>query len=125
MTAHPPVRSRLPGTLVLMGTLLCALLAHPVPAASQIQVVPESAGMSSERLERITSTFQGYVDEGRIPGAVIQVMRGGSIVYREAFGYRDRESRDPQEVDDIFRIASQTKAIVSAAVLMLQERERS
>jgi len=121
VTVRAAPRSSLPGALVLLGALATALLVSPAPATTQLRVTPESAGMSSERMERITATFQGYVDQGRLPGAVIQVMRGGGIVYQEAFGYRDRESRDPQAVDDVFRIASQTKAIVSAAVLMLQE----
>jgi CubicO group peptidase (beta-lactamase class C family) len=80
--------------------------------------------MSTERLARLTATFERYVQDGRLPGAVIQVMRDGKIVYQRAFGYRDVESRDPQEVDDVFRIASQTKALVSTAVLMLQEEGR-
>lgn len=49
------------------------------------------------------------------------VLRRGQVVYREAFGMRDREAGDAMEADDIFRIASQTKAIVSTAIMMLQE----
>lgn len=111
--------TRHPRRLAILALVWAILL--PDPASAQLRVTPESAGMSSERLARVTSTFQEYVDQGRLPGAVIQVMRGGDIVYQDAFGFRDREGRDPQAVDDIFRIASQTKAIVSAAVLMLQE----
>ena len=107
--------------LALPGVLGLLAVFTPAPGLAQERVAPEEVGMSSERLERLNGTFQAYVDQGRIPGAVIQVMREGRIVYQEAFGFRDVEGQDPQEVDDIFRIASQTKAIVSAAVLMLQE----
>src|SRR5690606_29925808 len=73
------------------------------------------------RLERIESTLQRYVDEGVIAGAVALVMRDGEVVYEEAVGWSDREARRPMRTDDIFRIASQTKAITSTAVMMLVE----
>ena len=96
-------------------------LLFAVPTAGQDRVAPESVGLSSERLARLTTTMNSYVDDGRLPGAVVLLMRRGRIAYLEAFGARDMESGDAQATDDIFRIASQTKAIVSTAVLMLQE----
>jgi CubicO group peptidase (beta-lactamase class C family) len=54
-------------------------------------------------------------------GAVALVARRGRVAYLEAFGQRDREAGDPMPEDAIFRIASQTKALISVAVLMLQE----
>jgi CubicO group peptidase (beta-lactamase class C family) len=101
--------------------ILCVSLLLATPAAGQNPVAPETVGMSSERLTRLTHTMNEYVADGRLPGAVVLLMRRGEIAYLEAFGDRDMESGDPQETDDIFRIASQSKAIVSAAVLMLQE----
>ena len=90
-------------------------------AAALESASPEDAGLSSDRLERLTGQLQEYVDEGRVAGGVALVARHGRIVYLEAFGERDLESDDPMPEDAIFRIASQTKAIVSTAVLMLQE----
>lgn len=55
---------------------------------------------------------------------MVLVLRQGRIAYGEAFGHRDTEAGDPQELDDIFRIASQTKAVVSTAIMMLQEEGR-
>lgn len=107
-----------------LASAFLLVAAAPVALHGQEWATPEDVGMSSERLTRLTATFEDYVRDGRLPGAVIQVMRDGKIVYQRAFGHRDVESADPQEVDDIFRIASQTKAIVSAAVLMLQEEGR-
>ena len=96
-----------------------ALLAQGLPAA-----VPESVGMSSERLERLTAALQGYVDDGRLAGAVAIVARRGKIAYMEAVGYRDKESGAPMTTDAIFRIASQTKALASVGVMLLQEDGR-
>ncbi|MDP7691514.1 MAG: serine hydrolase domain-containing protein, partial [Vicinamibacterales bacterium] len=73
------------------------------------------------RLERLTEAMQAYVDDGRLAGAVILVARRGRVAYLRSFGQRDIESRSPMADDAIFRIASQTKAIVSTGVMLLQE----
>jgi CubicO group peptidase (beta-lactamase class C family) len=77
--------------------------------------------MSSERLDRLTETFQHDVDAGEIPGAVIAVARDGKIVYEKAFGYQNREGNVSMKADAIFRIASMSKPITSVAVMMLVE----
>ena len=100
------------------------LLALPVTAQELARAVPEEVGLSSARLDRLTAVLEQYVEEGRIPGAVALVARRGRVAYLEAFGHRDREAGAPQRVDDIFRIASQTKAVVSVAIMMLQEEGR-
>ena len=85
------------------------------------QVEPEKVGMSSERLQFLTNTFQDYVDDGELSGAVALVLRRGQIAYLQSFGKQDLENSTPMKEDAIFRIASQTKAIVSVGVMMLQE----
>jgi CubicO group peptidase (beta-lactamase class C family) len=97
---------------------LCAVIAS---AASLERATPEDLGFSAERLERLSAALQAYVEDEQIAGSVTLVARHGSIVYLEAFGQRDRETRAPMAEDSIFRIASQTKAIVSTAVMILQE----
>jgi len=82
---------------------------------------PESVGMSSDRLARIDNVVTHYLDKKRIPGAVCIIARHGKIVYHKNFGYRDIEAADTMQLDDIFRIASMTKAITSVAVMMLYE----
>lgn len=82
---------------------------------------PESAGMSTERLSRIETMCQKAVSEGDIPGVVALVARHGKIVYHQAFGMADNQSGRPLKTDDIFRIASQTKAITATAVMILWE----
>ena len=82
---------------------------------------PEAVGMSSQRLARLTTAMQGYVDRGQVSGLVTLVARRGKIVHYEALGYRDVEGRARMPTDAIFRIASMTKPIVSVAALMLHE----
>ncbi len=107
---------------VLGFALIAVALTANVPAAEVAP--PEDAGMSAERLQRLSRELQGYVDGGRLAGAVALVARRGHIVFHEAFGYRDIEAGAPMQDDTIFRIASQTKAIVSVATLLLQEEGR-
>ena len=83
--------------------------------------IPENNGMSSERLSNINTIFSDYVTEGKLPGAVVLAARNGKIVYHQAIGMSDMEQKTPMQTDNIFRIASQTKAIVSVGIMMLQE----
>ena len=80
-----------------------------------------SVGMSEERLAKIDAMFQAAVQEENIPGAVALIARNGKIVFHRAYGMADNSSKRAMKVDDIFRIASQTKAITSTAVMMLWE----
>ena len=82
---------------------------------------PEQVGMSSERLARIHTAMQRYVDRGLVPGVVTLVARRGRVVNFEAIGYRDVESKAPMTTDTIFRIASMTKPIASVGLMMLYE----
>lgn len=83
---------------------------------------PESVGMSNERLSRIDSMITLSISNGEIPGAVALVARNGKIVYYKAFGKADNQSGRLQKRDDIFRIASQSKAVTATAVMMLWEQ---
>jgi CubicO group peptidase (beta-lactamase class C family) len=93
--------------------LACLLVATAVASADQT--------LSAERLARIDKLFQQYVDESRIGGAVALVLQDGKPVYERAFGWRDREAGRKMTTDTIFRIASQTKALTSVAILSLME----
>jgi CubicO group peptidase (beta-lactamase class C family) len=79
------------------------------------------SSFSSERLQRIDRVLQQYVDENQLAGAVALVLRDGQPVYERAFGWSDKEASRRMTADTIFRIASQTKAITSAAILALVE----
>lgn len=81
----------------------------------------ETVGMSSERLGRIDAMCKEAVSSGDVPGVVALVVRNGKIVFHEAYGQADAPSGRAMKTDDIFRIASQTKAITSTAVMMLWE----
>ena len=102
--------------------LILGLTFSSILAQTFRQVRPEILGMSSERLERLTHQLDSYVSDKKLPGGVALVLRKGKAAYFYSFGYRDRELMDPMEKDDIFRIASQTKAIISVGIMILQEK---
>ena len=112
---------------LLAASLLCvpaALTAPRVFAQSFVPATPEEVGVSSDRLARIDAALEAYVEEERLPGAALVIGRRGHVVYAKAFGYRDREAGEPLEITDLFRIASQTKAVISVGVMILQEQGR-
>lgn len=110
-------------TAVLLLTLFSCSSKETSKKESPVlkEAFPESAGMSSERLNRIDRMIESVIDSGWTAGAAGFIARNGSIVYYKAFGVSDIESKTPLKRDDIFRIASQTKAIVSIAAMMLFE----
>lgn len=112
--------------LVLLLLLLSALISctQPVSVKKTLPLSedsPESAGMSAERLARIDSMLAQAVTANKIPGAVALVARNGKIVFYKAFGKADNQSGRDMKRDDIFRIASQSKAVTATAVMMLWE----
>jgi len=101
-----------------------------VPALLSIQVLhaqvltdakPESVGFSSERLKRVDMVLQDYIDKQEVTGAVALIVKDGKIVYHKGLGYDSFKDKTPLKQDAIFRIASQTKAITSTAVMILYE----
>lgn len=102
-------------SLVLLGVAFAASAQSLQPAS------PDTVGLSTERLERLSDALQKYVYDGQVAGSVTLIARRGSIAYFEAFGERDREAKEPMQTDAIFRIASQSKAIVSVAAMTLVE----
>lgn len=83
---------------------------------------PERLGMSSDRLERLDTVMKSYVENEQIAGQVILVLRNGRVAYSTSNGMRDVDAGLAMTDDTIFRIASQTKAIVSTGIMILHER---
>ncbi len=77
--------------------------------------------LSPERLERAGQLLEQYASDGRIAGAVALVLQDGEPVFERATGWQDRESRTPMAMGTLFRIASQSKALTSVAILSLYE----
>lgn len=111
------VRGLFPAVILLVFSTAAAQ--SPLPVAS-----PESVGLSSARLQRITDTFRAEVDQGRIPGAVIAIARRGKVAYFESFGFQDKKAGKPMTKDALFRLYSMTKPWTSVAAMQLVEEGR-
>ena len=103
-----------------------AAIVATAPALTAQSTAPRTAtasksDLSAERVARIDRALQRYVDENRIAGIVALVLRDGQPVYERAVGWSDKETGRRMTTDTIFRIASQTKAITSTAILSLVE----
>jgi CubicO group peptidase (beta-lactamase class C family) len=79
------------------------------------------SGLDAARLERIRTHFDRYVEDGRLPGYLVQVARDGELAYEAAGGRRDVEAGLPVERDTLWRIYSMTKPITSVAAMLLWE----
>ena len=83
-----------------------------------------AVGLDSARLFRIRTALERDVKAGLLPGAVVGVARRGHIAYLEAVGFRDPVAQSPMWADAVFSIASMTKPMTSAAIMMLHEEGR-
>lgn len=119
---------RMKRLLVLAFPIFVAtyLVAQPTGAPAPVTLTQtvdlQRAHMSKERLNRIDKTVNDYIDNKWLAGAVAIIYRNGSLAYYKAFGKDDIDRGTAMRRDAIFRIASQTKAITSTAILMLYEQ---
>ncbi len=102
--------------------VVIALISIALPSTLIGQTTPPAEiGLSASRLDNITEYLQRQCNEGRVAGAVAAVSRYGRIGYLQAVGKHDLATNAPMHTDSLFRIASMTKAITSAAVMSLVE----
>ena len=112
--------------MIRFAVLLTGLVLW-LPSWAVAQAAPSApfvGSFSSDRLARIDSWLNHYIDQDRIAGAVVVIQQDGVPVYERAVGWSDRESGREMTMETLFRIASQTKAITSVAFLTLFEEGR-
>jgi CubicO group peptidase (beta-lactamase class C family) len=100
------------------------LAASPMLRAQVGFAAPETRAPNATRarLARIDSLLERAVADSTITGAVALVLRDGKVFYERAVGWADRASARRMAPDAIFRIASQTKALTSVAIMALVEQ---
>lgn len=81
----------------------------------------ESVGIDSHRFQRVLNNLETLSKERKLPGTVTLIIKDGKVILNQANGYKDVEKEILMKSDDIFRIASQTKLVISVAIMMLQE----
>ena len=108
---------------ILLTAIALAIVVFDAPASAQglPTATPESVGLSSAQLDRVTAGLQAHIDQGHIAGVVAAVVRDGRLVYMEALGQADIEAARPMPEDAIFRLYSMTRSMTSLAAMILWE----
>jgi CubicO group peptidase (beta-lactamase class C family) len=109
------------------AAVLCAaigLAGAPFAAEPLPRATPESVGLKPAKLQEATELLNRFVADRKIAGAVAAVARRGKLVYLQAAGMQDLESRAPMTDRSLFRIYSMTKPVTAVAAMMLHERGR-
>lgn len=104
--------------LLSLHFFLCCSFLHAQVLRAE---TPSAAGVDEKRLARVDQLIRQYIDSGWINGATAIVARNGKIIYHKGIGYNNVETKTAMPKDAIMRIASQTKAVTSVAVMMLYE----
>ena len=102
--------------------LIALVFALPSSGQELPTAKPEDVGVSSTKVEELSTFMQSLVDDGKIAGGVTMMARHGKVIHLKAVGMADREEKKPMTTDAIFRIASMTKPITSVAIMMLYEQ---
>lgn len=82
---------------------------------------PDAAGFDANRLNRLDVAMNDWANKQWMNGGVALIAKDGKIAWYKAIGYNDIDKKEKLKSDGIFRIASQTKAITSVAIMMLYE----
>ncbi len=85
-------------------------------------VVKHHNGIHYERLAQIDTLLKHYEEKNWLVGAVVIIVKDNQLVYYKGSGYSDLSNKKPMQADAIFRIMSQTKAIISLGIMQLFER---
>lgn len=107
---------------ILSALVITAAIGIAAPAPQGLPAAtPSSVGMDAGTLTKAADLYREAVKRDDIRGAVLYVARRGKVVLHEAVGFRHQAYRLPMEKDTLFRMASNTKPVIAAAVLLLAE----
>lgn len=103
----------------LLAILLCLLVVH---VTAQVEIVePESVGLSSDRLQRVEQLMKDLTDQGMISGMEVAILRKDKLAFHKTYGQKSIENESKLALNDLWRIYSMTKPIVSVGLMMLYE----
>ena len=106
---------------LVLTTAVFALPIVAVSAGSVPRAKPEDVGLSAERLARISEAMNRHIEAGDVAGVVTLVARRGRIAHLQAHGFMNAETREPMRTDAIFGLASMSKPVTAAAIMLLVE----
>ena len=86
------------------------------------RVTPQSVGLSEDSLKVATQRLHRYVDEGKLPGTFVRIIKNGKVVYDDKYGLIDITQNKPIEEESLYRIFSMTKPITAVAIMKLYDQ---
>jgi len=107
-----------------LATALAGYAAVPVPQQFQATIIPETIGANPAEIEKMDALLQSFVADQKAARAVGFVSKGGNVIYKRAFGWKDVEHHVPATPEDYYVLMSQTKAVVTVAFMTLVEQGR-
>jgi len=110
--------------LVLLWEATATLEAQSANPSIFPAATPEEVGMSSEKLREAMGQIEAWVEERRIVGGILLVIKDGRLIFHESAGMNDVERGTPLLKDDILLMRSMTKPMTGTGILMLQEEGR-
>jgi CubicO group peptidase (beta-lactamase class C family) len=102
--------------------LVFAFLFPILSTGQAIQLNTKNGSVDYEKLARIDSVVNEYINKKWLNGAVSIIIKDNQLVQYKGYGYADIDSKKPMQKDQIFRIMSQTKAITSVGIMILYEK---
>jgi len=115
-------------TYKMKNLLLTFFLLIPVLGISQSKntglptATPATVGIAADRLAKIDNFIQSYVDKKFNPGGTFLIAKEGKVVYYKSFGHQTPDKKTPYKNNDVYRLASMTKAVTSVAIMQLYEQ---
>ncbi|MDB5021675.1 MAG: class beta-lactamase-related serine hydrolase, partial [Pedobacter sp.] len=110
---------------ILIASMAVLLLSNAPVRAQRREILINSsadlAGFDAKRLERLDEAMNDWTNKQYMNGGVALIAKDGRIAWFKAVGYNDIQKKEKLQSDGIFRIASQTKAVTSVAIMMLYE----
>jgi CubicO group peptidase (beta-lactamase class C family) len=117
--------------VLAVSLVLASVLSTECYAQKKVTAVPQQfnykvnlkkTGTSKEKIAAIDSLLQSFVDQKKVPNVAAFVAKGGNVVYKKSFGWKDMEKRIPATPEDYYILFSQTKAITTVAFMTLVEK---
>jgi CubicO group peptidase (beta-lactamase class C family) len=111
--------------MAFLRVIACLAVSWPVLGAETPLPVAEnlgSHGVTQDQLESLSDIMRQAVEQGQIAGGSFLVAHKGEVVFREAFGYADIESKRPFTTDELLPIASVSKPFMASVLMVLVEQ---
>ncbi|WP_052188193.1 serine hydrolase [Cellulophaga sp. Hel_I_12] len=83
---------------------------------------PESVGISSDSLVVATQRLHKHVDDGKLPGTFVRIIKDGKVIYNDTYGMIDVANNKPTQENSLYRIFSMTKPITAVAIMTLYDQ---